>query len=67
MLNLIPVSLDVSHLYFSNGTLEDPTNVPIHISNLHLSVCLSNIITDFCLTFLADPPEVKQIRDISLP
>jgi hypothetical protein len=56
------------HLYFSNGTLEDPTNGPIvHMRDLHLSVRLSNTITAFCLTFLADPPEVNQIRDITLP
>jgi hypothetical protein len=55
-----------SHLYFSNGTHEDPTNGPIHMRDLHLSVCLSNTITTFCLTFLADPPEVDQIRNITL-
>jgi hypothetical protein len=55
------------HLYFSNGTLEDPTNGPIHMRDLHLSVRLSNTITAFCLKFLADPPEVNQVRDITLP
>jgi hypothetical protein len=53
------------HLYFSNGTLEDPTNGPIHIRNLRLSVCLSNTITAFCLKFLADLPEINQIPDIT--
>jgi hypothetical protein len=56
-----------SHLYFSNRTLEDPTNGPIHMRNLHLSVRFSNTITVFCLTFLANPPEVNQICDILLP
>jgi hypothetical protein len=34
--------------------------------DLHLSVRLSNTITAFCLTFLADPPEVNQVRNITL-
>jgi hypothetical protein len=62
-----PLHQSSLHLYFSNGTLEDPTNGPVHMRDLHLSVRLSNTITAFCLTFLADPPEVNQIRDITLP
>jgi hypothetical protein len=61
-----PLHHPSSHLYFSNGTLEDPTNGPIHMRDLHLSVRLSNTITDFCLTFLADPQEVNQVCDITL-
>jgi hypothetical protein len=61
-----PLHHPLSHLYFSNGTLEDPTNGPIHMCDLHLSVRLSNTITAFCLTFLTDPPEVNQIRNITL-
>jgi hypothetical protein len=61
-----PLHHPSSHLYFSNGTLEDPTS-PIHMRDLHLSVRLSNTITAFCLTFLAGQPEVNQIRDITLP
>jgi hypothetical protein len=61
-----PLHHPSSHLYFSNGTLEDPTNGPIHMRNLHLSIRLSNTITAFCLTFLTDPPEVHQVRDITL-
>ncbi len=45
---------------------EDPTNGPIHMRDLHLSVRLCNTITAFCLTFLADLPEVNQICDITL-
>jgi hypothetical protein len=57
-----------SHLNFSNGTLKEPTIGPIHMHDLvHLSVRLSNTVTSFCLTFLADPPEVNQIRNITLP
>jgi hypothetical protein len=62
-----PLHHPLSHLYFSNGTLEDPTNGPIHMCNLHLSVRLSNTITDLCLMYLADPPEVNQICEITLP
>jgi hypothetical protein len=57
----------LSHLYVSNRILEEPTNGPIHMRDLHLSVRLSDAITAFCLTFLADPPEVNQICDIILP
>jgi hypothetical protein len=62
-----PLHHQLSHLYFSNGTLEDPTNGPIHLRDLHLSIRLSNTITAFCLMFLADPPEVNQTCGIALP
>jgi hypothetical protein len=53
-------------LYFSEGILDDPTNGSIHLHDLPLCVKLSNTITAFCLTFLAAPPEVNHIRDITL-
>jgi hypothetical protein len=62
-----PLHQPSSHPYFSNGTLEDPTNGPFHMRDLHLSVCLNNTITAFCLTFLANPSEVNQVRNITLP
>ena len=59
-----PLHYPSLHLYFSNDTLEDPTNGPIHMCDLLLSVRLSNTIASFCLTFLADPPEVHLMAQI---
>ncbi|KAI2495895.1 hypothetical protein MHU86_18593 [Fragilaria crotonensis] len=54
-----------SALMFSEATLDDPLNGTIHLRDLPLCIEISTTIAAFCLNFLAAPPEVHHIRDIT--
>ncbi|KAI2505925.1 Mitochondrial protein [Fragilaria crotonensis] len=56
-----------SALMFSEATLDDPLNGTIHLRDLPLCIEISTTIAAFCLNFLAAPPEVHHIRDITSP
>ncbi|KAI2497647.1 hypothetical protein MHU86_16834 [Fragilaria crotonensis] len=49
------------------ATLDDPLNGTIHLRDLPLCIEISTTIAAFCLNFLAAPPEVHHIRDITSP
>ncbi|KAI2511661.1 hypothetical protein MHU86_2727 [Fragilaria crotonensis] len=56
-----------SALMFSEATLDNPLNGTIHLRDLPLCIKISTTIAAFCLNFLAAPPEVHHIRDITSP
>ena len=60
-----PLQHPSSELMFADAMLDDPLIGSIHLRDLPLCVELSNTIAAFCLNFLAAPPEVDQIRDIT--